>query len=85
MMWSYSSAKMKNEEHVLQSAVLYNLPPMVDLLLLAGDQLLSRRHVNLNFPLSFPLQTAGMCECDRCVAGSVYSTDSPLITLTLSI
>lgn len=49
------------------------------------DQLLPKRHTDLNFPLSFILQTAGMCQCDRCVAGSVYSTDSPLITLVLTI
>ncbi len=65
--------------------VSYNLWPAVDLLLLASDQSLSTRHINLNFPLSLALQTTGMYECDRCVAASVYSTGSPLVTLALSI
>lgn len=70
---------------VVPSQTPYSVWSAVDLLLLASDRLLSTRHINPNFPLGLTLQTAGMCECDRCVAGSVYSTDSPLITLALSI
>lgn len=32
--------------------------------------------MNLNFPLSFTLQIAGVCQRDRCEICTVYSTDS---------